>query len=368
MNQFKEFVRKEFHHILRDRRSLLLLLAMPVVLMVIFGFAITNEIKNNSLAVYDRAKDQASQKIISAFNASKYFNLVYNIHSEDEIEKVFQQNKAALVIVIPLQFNSNLIATNKAAIQIIADASDPNTATSLINYATAIISEYQAGLNKQANIPYQITAETRMLYNPELKSAYTFVPGVMGLILMLISAMMTSVAIVREKELGTMEVLLVSPLNPILIVIAKAVPYFLIGVINVLTIIALSVFAMGLPVEGNFFLLLAESMLFIIACLSLGLLISTMAQSQQVALLISLLVLMLPTMLLSGFIFPVENMPKVLQWASNIVPATWYILMVKAIMLKGLGFAAVWKENLVLMGMTIFFLAVSIKRFNIRLE
>ena len=368
MNQFKEFVRKEFYHILRDRRSLLLLLAMPIILMIIFGFAISNEIKNNSLAVYDMAKDEASQKIISSFKASKYFNITYNIYSEDEIEKVFRQNKAALVIVIPAQFNSNLIATNKAAIQIIADASDPNTATSLINYATSIITEYQSSLNQQVNIPYQIQTETRMLYNPELKSAYSFVPGVMGLILMLISAMMTSVAIVREKELGTMEVLLVSPLNPVLIVIAKAIPYFLIGVINVLTIIALSVFAMGLPVEGNFFLLLAESMLFIISCLSLGLLISTMAQSQQVALLISLLVLMLPTMLLSGFIFPVENMPKVLQWVSNIVPATWYILMVKAIMLKGLGFAAVWKENLVLTGMTIFFLAVSIKRFNIRLE
>ena len=305
---------------------------------------------------------------MQAFKASKYFNITYNIYSEDEIEKVFRQNKAALIIVIPSQFNSNLIATNKAAIQIIADASDPNTATSLINYATSIITEYQSSLNQQANIPYQIQTETRMLYNPELKSAYTFVPGVMGLILMLISAMMTSVAIVREKESGTMEVLLVSPLNPLLIVIAKAIPYFLIGVINVLTIIALSVFAMGLPVEGNFFLLLAESMLFIISCLSLGLLISTMAQSQQVALLISLLVLMLPTMLLSGFIFPVENMPKVLQWVSNIVPATWYILMIKAIMLKGLGFASVWKENLVLIGMTIFFLAVSIKRFNIRLE
>lgn len=368
MKQFKEFVRKEFYHILRDRRSLLLLLAMPVALMIIFGFAITNEIKNNNLAVYDMAKDEASQKIISGFRASKYFNIAYNINSEDEIEKIFQQNRAALIIVIPPQFSRNLIATNKAEIQIIADGSDPNTAASLINYATSIISEYQNSIDQQANIPYQVQAKTRMLYNPELKSAFAFVPGVMGLILMLISAMMTSVAIVKEKELGTMEVLLVSPLNPLLIVIAKAVPYFLIGVINVLTIIALSVFAMGLPVEGNFFLLLAESIIFIICCLSLGLLISTIAQSQQVALLISLLVLMLPAMLLSGFIFPVQNMPKALQWVSNIVPATWYILMVKAIMLKGLGIAAVWKENLVLIGMTMFFLAVSIKRFNIRLE
>ena len=368
MKQFIEFVRKEFYHILRDTRSLLLLLVMPIALMIIFGFAITNEIKNNNLAIYDLAKDAASQKMISSFRASKYFNISYNIHSEGEIEKVFQQNKAALVIIIPAQFSNNLIATNKADIQIIADGSDPNTATSLINYATAIIRDYQNSLAQQANIPYQIQAETRMLYNPELKSAFSFVPGVMGLILMLITAMMTSVAIVREKELGTMEVLLVSPLNPFLIVISKAIPYFIIGIVNVLTIIALSVFVMGLPVAGSFILLLGESILFIICCLSLGLLISTLAQSQQVALLISMLMLLLPTMLLSGFIFPVENMPVALQWIANIVPAKWYILMVKAIMLKGLGIASVWKENLVLLGMTLLFLGISIKRFNIRLE
>lgn len=368
MKQFIEFVRKEFYHILRDRRSLLLLLVMPIALMIIFGFAITNEIRNNNLAIYDLAKDAASQKIIPSFRASKYFNISYNIRSEGEIEKVFKQNKAALVIIIPGHFSNNLIARNKADIQIIADGSDPNTATSLINYATAIIRDYQNSLVQQVNIPYQIQAETRMLYNPELKSAFSFVPGVMGLILMLITAMMTSVAIVREKELGTMEVLLVSPLNPFLIVISKAIPYFIIGIVNVLTIIALSVFVMGLPVAGSFILLLGESILFIICCLSLGLLISTLAQSQQVALLISMLMLLLPTMLLSGFIFPVENMPVALQWISNIVPAKWYILMVKVIMLKGLGIASVWRENLVLISMTLFFLGVSIKRFNIRLE
>lgn len=368
MKQFIEFVRKEFYHILRDTRSLLLLLVMPIALMIIFGFAITNEIRNNNLAIYDLAKDAASQKIISSFKASKYFNIAYNIISEGEIEKVFQQNKAALVIVIPAQFTNNLIAANKADIQIIADGSDPNTANILINYATAIIRDYQNSLAQQANIPYQILPETRMLYNPELKSAFTFVPGVMGLILMLITAMMTSVAIVREKELGTMEVLLVSPLNPFLIVISKAIPYFIIGIVNILTILALSVFVMGLPVAGSLILFLGESILFIICCLSLGLLISTLAQSQQVALLISMLMLLLPTMLLSGFIFPIENMPVALQWVANIVPAKWYILMIKAIMLKGLGFASVWKENLVLIVMTLFFLGVSIKRFNIRLE
>jgi ABC-2 type transport system permease protein len=219
-----------------------------------------------------------------------------------------------------------------------------------------------------ANIPYQISPEPRMLYNPELKSAYTFVPGVMGLILMLVSAMMTSVSIVREKEMGTMEVLLVSPMRPLLIVVAKAVPYFTIAMVNVGTILLLSVFLLDLPVQGSVLLLLGESMLFILSCLALGLLISTAAKSQQVAMFISMLGLMLPTMLLSGFVFPIENMPIPLQVVSNAVPAKWFILMVKAVMLKGLGFGAVWKENLILAGMTVFFIAISVKRFKIRLE
>ncbi|HEV8083086.1 MAG TPA: ABC transporter permease [Chitinophagaceae bacterium] len=368
MKQVVSFIKKEFYHIFRDSRSLLLLLIMPVALMVIFGFAITNEIRNNNLAVFDMAKDGASQKMISRFNASRYFDVMYNVNDASELERVFQKNIASLIIVIPANFNSTLIANNKAQIQILADGSDPNTATSLTNYASSIISDYQHDLMKQANTPYQVTPLIKMMYNPELKGAYTFVPGVMGLILLLISTMMTSVSIVREKELGTMEVLLVSPLPPLLIVLTKAIPYLLISIINVLTILGLSIFVLNLPVQGSFILLLLESILFIITCLALGLLISTASKTQQVAMLISLLGLMLPTMLLSGFIFPVENMPAALQYVSKIVPATWFIIIVKSVMLKGLGFASVWKETLVLLSMALFFIIVSVKRFKIRLQ
>jgi ABC-2 type transport system permease protein len=289
------------------------------------------------------------------------------VSTQAELSRVFRQNKAAVVLVIPANFERSLGQKQATPIQLLADGSDPNTATTLINYATAIIAAYQQTLQGQPKIPYQIQTNVRMLYNPALKSAYTFVPGVMGLILMLISAMMTSVSIVREKEIGTMEVLLVSPLRPLLIVLAKTIPYLLISLINVLTILGLSVFVLGLPVQGSLPLLLAESTLFIISCLALGLLISTAAESQQVAMLISMVGLMLPTMMLSGFMFPVENMPVPLQILSNLVPAKWYVLMVKAIMLKGLGIGAVWKENLILCGMTLFFIALSVKRFNIRL-
>ena len=368
MKQVVSFIKKEFYHIFRDSRSLLLLLIMPVALMVIFGFAITNEMRNNNLAVFDIAKDGASQKIISRFNASRYFDVVYNVNDASELERVFQKNIASLIIVIPSNFNTTLIATNKAQIQILADGSDPNTATSLTNYASSIISDFQHDLMKEANTPYQVLPLVKMMYNPELQGAYTFVPGVMGLILLLISTMMTSVSIVREKELGTMEILLVSPLPPLLIVLTKAIPYLLISIINVLTILGLSIFVLNLPVQGSFILLLLESILFIITCLALGLLISTASKTQQVAMLISLLGLMLPTMLLSGFIFPVENMPAALQYVSKIVPATWFIIIVKSVMLKGLGFASVWKETLVLLSMAFFFIIVSVKRFKIRLQ
>ncbi len=367
MKQFNAFIRKEFHHIFRDSRTLILLLLMPVVLMIIFGFAVTNEIKNNRLAIYDMSKDAASQKLIQRFAASRYFDISENITDPAGLERVFQKGAAALVLVIPAGFNHDLLAKHLAQLQLLADGSDPNTATSLINYASAIIGEYQQSLFQEEQLPYRIVPVTRMLYNSELKSAFSFVPGVMGLILMLISAMMTSVSIVREKELGTMEVLLVSPLRPFMIVIAKAVPYLLIAIVNVLTILTLSVFVLGLPVKGNLFLLLLESTLFIISCLALGLLISTAAQSQQVAMLISMVGLMLPTMMLSGFIFPIENMPLPLQVLSNLVPAKWYIHMVKAIMLKGMGIGSIWKENGILLLMTLFFLGVSIRRFKIRL-
>ena len=368
MKKIKSFIRKEFYHIFRDVRTLLLLLVMPIALMIIFGFAVTNEVKNNNVAVYDMSKDQSSQSLISRLNSSTYFDVVYDINNSAEIKRVFEKNIASLIVIIPSNFNQDLFGTNKAIVQIIADGSDPNTATTLTNYASSIIGDYQQEIIQTQNLPYHIVTNIRLLYNPTLKSAYTFVPGVMGLILMLISAMMTSVSIVREIEIGTMEVLLVSPLKPLMIVLAKAIPYLLISFINVLTILALSVFILHLPVRGNLVVLLLECVLFIISCLALGLLISTAAKTQQVALLISMMGLLLPTMLLSGFLFPVENMPIALQVVSNIVPAKWFIIIVKAIMLKGLGFMAVWKENLILLFMTLVFISISVNRFKIRLK
>ncbi len=273
-----------------------------------------------------------------------------------------------LIVVFQPQFQESLLHSNQAQIQLIADASDPNTATTVTTYASGIINDYQQEINELAKVPYVIKPEVRMLYNPQLKGAYNFVPGVMAMILILISAMMTSVAIVREKEINTMEVLLVSPLKPLLFIVSKAIPYIFLSLVNVITILIVSVTILDVPINGNLFLLMAESLLFIVTAVSLGLMISTFTRTQQEAQMISLVGLLLPTLLLGGFMFPIESMPLPLQIISNLVPSKWYFLIVKDVMIKGLGFSQVWKDSLVLLGMSVFLLTVSFKKFKIRLQ
>ncbi len=367
MRQFLAFIKKEFYHVFRDRKTLLMLFGLPVVQIVLFGFALTNEIKNTRIVVLDYAKDEASQQIVNRLEASTYFDIQENLVDASQIEESFKEGKIKLAIVIPVGFNNDLLHFNKAQIQIIADASDPNTANTLTTYATVIITAYQSELNALHHAPYQITTEVRMLYNPELKGAPNFVPGVMALVLMLIGVMMTAVSIVKEKENGTMEVLLVSPFRPFLVILSKAVLYLIISIINVAIILLLSVFLLDLPIHGSIALLFGESILLIITALSMGLLISTSTDSQQTAMLLSMMGMMLPTLLFTGFMFPIENMPVPLQIISNIVPAKWYYIIVKSIMIKGLGISMIWKETLILAGMTVILIAISLRKFKIRL-
>ncbi|OFY86328.1 MAG: multidrug ABC transporter permease [Bacteroidetes bacterium RIFCSPLOWO2_12_FULL_35_15] len=367
MKQFLVFIKKEFYHVFRDRKTLLMLFGLPIAQIVLFGFALTNEIKNNRIVIVDYAKDMASQQIINKIEASNYFDVEKSLLSHNEIETAFKEGKIKLAVVFPSNFNNDLLHLNKSQIQIIVDASDPNTGTTLSTYISSIVITYQNELLKNNSIPYRIVPEVRMLYNPELKGAPNFVPGVMALVMMLICVMMTSVSIVKEKEKGTMEVLLVSPFRPILVILSKAVPYLLISLVNVSIILVLSVYLLDLPINGSILLLFAESTLLIITALSLGLLISTVTDSQQAAMLLSMMGMMLPTVFFSGFMFPIENMPWPLQMISNIVPAKWYYIIVKSIMIKGLGFSAIWKETLILFGMTVFLLTISLRKFKIRL-
>lgn len=367
MKQFLTFIRKEFYHVFRDSKTLLMLFGIPVAQILLFGFALTNEIKNSKIVVVDYAKDAASQQLVEKIKASAYFDIQESLMSHEEIDEAFRSGHIKLAVVIPDNFSENLDHLHKAQLQVIADASDPNTATALTNYLSGIISDYQLQLFKTAQVPLRIIPEVRMLYNPQLKGATNFVPGVISLVMMLICVMMTAISIVREKELGTMEILLVSPFNPIMVVISKAVPYLFLSLVNLTTILLLSVFLLDLPINGSLLLLYAESTLFILTCLAIGLLISTKTDSQQAAMMISLMGMMLPTLLFTGFMFPIENMPLPLQIISNIVPSRWYYIIVKSVMIKGLGIQQIWRETLILFGMMLFFMGLSIKNFKIRM-
>lgn len=347
---------------------MLILLGIPIIQIVLFGFALTNEVKNTQVAVLVPTNDEATQRIIEKINASAYFDVVKYIHSSDEIQPTFRDAKAKLVVVFENHFAENLRRTGKAHIQLIADATDPNAATSFTFYASNTIASYQNELMAESKNPYQITPEVKMLYNPQMIGAFNFVPGVLGMIMLLICAMMTSIAIVREKEMGTMEVLLVSPMKPIYTILSKITPYFVLSCVNFITIMLLSVYALKVPIAGSFWSLVVVSLLYIFVSLALGLLVSTLTSSQQAAMLISGMGLMIPVMLLSGMIFPIENMPLWLQWLSEIIPARWYISAVKSIMIQGLGITSVLKEVSILGFMSLVLVAISLKKFKVRLE
>lgn len=368
MDQFVTFVQKEFYHIFRDRWTMIILMLLPVVMLILFGFMMTTEVKNTRVAIFDPSRDIATQGIINKFTTSEYFLFSGYIDHPHQIDELFRQGKIGLAVVFSERFNENRMHTGDAQIQLITDGSDPNTASTLTMYATNLINLYLQEVAGSRQLPLNITSEVKLLYNPTLKGSYNFVPGVMGMILMLICAMMTSVSIAREKELGTMELLLVSPMKSIQIIIAKVVPYFFVSIINLATILLLSVFLLGMPVNGSLILLIIISLIYIFASLALGLLISSAVNKQMVALLISAMVLMLPVIMLSGMMFPLENAPVILQIISDIIPAKWYILSVKKIMIQGLGFSSVAKEFLILSSMAVVLIVASIKRFKYRLE
>ena len=362
MKQFWAFIKIEFFHIFRDRRTMLILLGMPVLQIILFGFAITTELNHSRVAVLDPSKDAVTTRITERIDENRYFSVVKELSSASDIETVFRHDEADIVVAFTPDFDANL-STGEAGIQLVVDAMDPNTGNMMAGYVQGIV-----GQALQSGTQSSPIVQTHLLFNPQMKSAYNFVPGVMGLILMLICAMMTSISIVREKETGTMEVLLVSPIRPIFIILAKAVPYLVLSCVNLATILLLSVYVLHVPVEGSLWTLSFLSLLLIAVALSLGLLISCVVQNQVAAMIVSGMGLMMPVMLLSGMIFPIESMPAVLQWISNIIPARWYIQAVKKVMIEGLGMAAVWHEALILSGMAALLIGLSLKKFKERLE
>lgn len=379
MKQFIAFITKEFHHILRDRRTMLILIGMPIVQIILFGFAISTEVREVRTAVLVPSENQDISRMIERMDASEYFAVNHIVRTPSELNDLFSKNKVELAVSFSPEVNRYRFDSEK--IQIIADATDPNLAVNRSSYAKAILArayqELGAGSGVQTvanpvltspNSVSQVKIYSKLLYNPQMRSAYNFVPGVMGLILMLICAMMTSISIVREKETGTMEILLVSPMNPFAVIFSKAVPYMALSLLNLTTILLLSVYVLGVPVAGSLVALIGVSLLFIYVSLSLGLLISCLTSTQVAALLISTMVLMIPTILLSGIIFPIESMPAILQGISSIIPARWYISVVRKIMITGVPVSYVWQEIGILCLMAVALTGLTIKKFNHRLE
>ncbi len=368
MKQFIAFVQKEFYHIFRDSRTMLIILGMPVVQMLLFGFAVNTEVKNIHIAVYDPSPDASTTAIVEEIKQNRYFSFEKNVHSITEIEDMMQKNELDLAVIFEPDFQENLVQSGNAQIQLIANTSDPNRGTIATNYATAIIAGHQQKMLGISQIPYEIQTEMRMMYNPEMKSSYMFVPGIMGLVLMIICTIMTSVSIIREKERGTMEVLLASPLKQGTVIFAKTIPYMVLSVINLVTIILISYFILGVPVNGNLLLLFFISFLYIFLSLSLGLMISTLVEKQMNAVIMSAMTVMIPTLILSGMIFPIENMPFILQASSYIVPARWFISAVRKIMIQGQGFSMVWIETSIIIATIVFQLGVTMLNTKKRLS
>ncbi len=360
MKQFIAFVIKETKHILRDKRTMLILFGMPVVMMLLFGFAITTDVKNVRTVVVTSEMSPRTQQAVERLAQSEYFVITQTVNTPREAEQLIRSQKADMALVF----------VQNRGMQIMVDGSDPNMAQQWTTYALQTIAADRsapATLHAAKN-DSPITIHTSLLYNPQMKSAYNFVPAIMGMLLMLICAMMTSISIVREKEKGTMEVLLVSPVRPLMVIIAKAVPYLILAFGILITILLMARFVLGVPLAGSLFWILAVSTLYILLALSLGLLISNVAQTQLVALLMSAMVLLMPVVMLSGMLFPVESMPTILQWISAIVPPRYYIQVMRKLMIMGVGIEDVAREVAVLAVMTVVLLAIALKKFNVRLE
>ena len=352
MKEFISFVIKEAKHILRDKRTMLILFGMPVVMMLLFGFAITTDVKNVRTVVVTSQMDHQTRQAVERLSQSEYFTITATVGTPREAERLIRSQQADMAVVFASDF-----ASRKSGLQLIVDGSDPNMAQQWTNYAQQTMSNVQSSM-----------FNVKMLYNPQMKSAYNFVPAIMGMLLMLICAMMTSISIVREKERGTMEVLLVSPVRPLTIIIAKAVPYLVLAFAILIVILLMARYVLSVPLAGSLFWIIAISTLYILLALSLGLLISSVARTQLVALLLSAMVLLMPVVMLSGMMFPVESMPQILQWIAAVVPPRYYIDAMRKLMIMGVGIGEVMKEVIILAVMTALLLAVALKKFNVRLE
>ncbi len=360
-------LRKEMLHILRDRRTLVVLILMPIVEVLLFGFSIRTDVTDVRLAIVDPAPDAATLALRNRFAAGALFHTVAVLSRHDDLEPMFQTDAIQLAVEFPPNFARTLARGGAAQVHVITDATEPNSGTARQNYVAAVIDAYQQSLPAPTG-SVRIVPSVRARFNPTLASSNLFVPGLLAFVLNIIAALMTALSLTREKETGTMEALLVSPLRPWQIIVGKVAPYLAIGFIGVLAVLVEASVVFHVPIRGSVTLLLAEGTLFILVALSIGILVSARTSSQRVAMMGAMLGTMLPTQMLSGFIFPIESMPRVLQWITLIVPARWFVTIARGIMLKGVGIGYLATETLVLAVMALVLLVASTRSFSVRLE
>ncbi|MEP6732844.1 MAG: ABC transporter permease [bacterium] len=362
----RAFLIKELRHILRDRQTLTILLLMPLVQVVLFGFALRSDVRNIRVAVVDPSPDYATIALRSRFMTSTRFQVVSVTNTTDAIEPLFRRGDADVALMFEPGFGNHIVGAEPARLLLAVDASDPNTGTVIQSYARAVIASYESEVSATRG-GVQITPEVRMRFNPTLESVNLFVPGLIALVLTLVSALMTAVSLSREKERGTLEVLLVSPLRPAHIIVGKVLPYLGLAFANVLTALLAAWLVFHVPFRGSVLLLLAESVIYALVSLALGVLIAANTSSQRAAMLGAMLVTMLPSTLLSGMIFPIASMPAWLSPVTVIIPARWFIVIARGIMLKGVGINYLWRESVILLVMALVLMAAAVRSFKPRL-
>ena len=366
MSAFAGLLRKEWLHILRDRRTLFVVVFMPILQVVLFGYAIRTDISAIRLAIVDPSPDASTLELRNRFTGTDVFRLVRLLPSAGTLDRLFAAGDIQEAVVFDADFANRLARGLPARVLVVVDASEPNSGSAMESYAIGVIQGYQRDIATRGGA-LQIVPEVRMRFNPTGASSNLFVPGLIAFVLTIISALMTAIALTREKETGTMEILLVSPLKPVEIIVGKVLAYVVIGFVSVLLVVAEARLVFSVPLRGSLLLLLGEGLLYILTSLSLGILISSRTSSQRVAMIGALAGTMLPTILLSGFIFPIESMPWPLRLISNIVPAKWFVLIARGVMLKGVGLDYLWRETMILLGMTMLLVAAATRSFRIRL-
>lgn len=376
MKTILHFIKKEFLQFKRDPKMFALILIAPIVQLIFLGYAANFDVEVVHTAIYDMDKTEASRKYIDSFDATGYFSIDYYVNDYEEMTELIDNAEVILGVVIPNDFEKKIKRRETAQVQAIFDGSDGNTASIAAGYLQGVTQKYSKEIvtdirNKLGIkvIPVgTVKSETRVWYNPELKTRNFMVPGIVGLLLMIITLILTSLAVVKEKEIGTLEQLIVTPIKPIQMIIGKLVPFIMLGFVAVVMVITAMHFIFGIDVKGSIVLLFAASFIFILSTLGLGLFVSTISKTQQQAMMLAIFLIMMPMVFLSGFAFPIENMPQIIQWTTYVIPLRYFMTIIRGIILKGIGITDLWPELLAMFGLGVFILAMSVLRFQKRID